>query len=255
MATECKLPFLSVKGPELLGSYVGESEANLRSTFAKARSLSLNSKPSGCVLFFDELDSLAPRRGESASNGNVMDRVVATLFVELDSRDRDAAVFCIGATNRPDLLDPALLRPGRFNRLVYLGITAEDQTEILKAQLGKLRLDESADDVLERLSPHLPTTLTGADLASIVSGAVVIALDKLCHRADEEILARKDSAKDELSLDDVLASWSEHELQPTVSFHDLLEATHGVTPSVSESELLHYERLRDTYDTHRQQTG
>jgi peroxin-6 len=84
VATECGLPFVSVKGPELLGSYVGESEAQVCATFQQARDLARQNQPTACILFFDELDSLAPRRGEQASGGNVMDRVVATLFAELD---------------------------------------------------------------------------------------------------------------------------------------------------------------------------
>lgn len=254
VATECQLPFLSVKGPELLGSYVGESEANVRSTFAKARRLANRSKPCGCVLFFDELDSLAPRRGETSSNGNVMDRVVSTLFSELDSRDPDASVFCIGATNRPDLLDPALLRPGRFNRLVYLGVAPENQAAILKAQLGKVRLGESLDFILEGLCRDLPKNLTGADLASVVSGAVVVAMQRLCHRADKELYERIERGEGELTIDDVLASWPEHELEPTVQYNDFITASNDITSSVSESELLHYEQLRDTYDANRQES-
>jgi hypothetical protein len=138
VATECGLPFVSVKGPELLGSYVGESEAQVRATFQQARDLARQNQPTACILFFDELDSLAPRRGEQASGGNVMDRVVATLFAELDKHPADGSfVFCMGATNRPDLLDPALLRPGRFDRLVYLGVYVSDQADLFGYALAQ----------------------------------------------------------------------------------------------------------------------
>lgn len=89
--------------------YIGESEANVRKVFQRAR----DAKP--CIIFFDELDSVAPKRGKHGDSGGVMDRIVSQLLAELDgiSSGKDGAVFVIGATNRPDLLDPALLRPGR----------------------------------------------------------------------------------------------------------------------------------------------
>ena len=133
VATECSLNFLSVKGPELLNMYVGESEKNVRDLFEKAR----NAKP--CVIFFDELDSLAPNRGNGADSGGVMDRIVSQLLAELDGLQKSNDVFVIGATNRPDLIDPALLRPGRFDSLVYLGVSDnhQDQLKILKALTRK----------------------------------------------------------------------------------------------------------------------
>ena len=111
VATSCNLNFFSVKGPELLNMYIGESEANVRRVFQRAR----DAKP--CVIFFDELDSVAPKRGNHGDSGGVMDRIVSQLLAELDGMSGGSAaaadVFVIGATNRPDLLDPALLRPGR----------------------------------------------------------------------------------------------------------------------------------------------
>ena len=101
---------MSVKGPELLNMYIGESEANVRRVFQRARA----ARP--CVIFFDELDSVAPKRGNHGDSGGVMDRIVSQLLSELDGMStgtKHADVFVIGATNRPDLLDPALLRPGR----------------------------------------------------------------------------------------------------------------------------------------------
>lgn len=111
VATSCALNFFSVKGPELLNMYIGESEANVRRVFQRAR----DARP--CVIFFDELDSVAPKRGNHGDSGGVMDRIVSQLLAELDGLSggkTGADVFVIGATNRPDLLDPALLRPGRY---------------------------------------------------------------------------------------------------------------------------------------------
>ncbi|KAG8546290.1 hypothetical protein GDO81_019309 [Engystomops pustulosus] len=107
VATECAMTFLSVKGPELINMYVGQSEENVREVFARAQAAA------PCIIFFDELDSLAPNRGRSGDSGGVMDRVVSQLLAEMDGLHSSSDVFVIGATNRPDLLDPALLRPGR----------------------------------------------------------------------------------------------------------------------------------------------
>ena len=139
IATEFSLNFFSVKGPELLNMYIGESEANVRRVFQRAR----DARP--CVVFFDELDSVAPKRGNQGDSGGVMDRIVSQLLAELDgmSNGEDGAVggvFVIGATNRPDLLDAALLRPGRFDKMLYLGIpdTHDKQLTILEALTRKL---------------------------------------------------------------------------------------------------------------------
>ncbi|GME93659.1 unnamed protein product [Ambrosiozyma monospora] len=120
IATNFALNFFSVKGPELLNMYIGESEANVRRVFQKAR----DAKP--CVIFFDELDSVAPKRGNQGDSGGVMDRIVSQLLAELDGMSGGTddggssgdGVFVVGATNRPDLLDEALLRPGRFDKML-----------------------------------------------------------------------------------------------------------------------------------------
>jgi peroxin-6 len=136
IATEYSLNFFSVKGPELLNMYIGESEANVRRVFQRAR----DARP--CVVFFDELDSVAPKRGNQGDSGGVMDRIVSQLLAELDGMsggDDAGGVFVVGATNRPDLLDPALLRPGRFDKMLYLGVsdTHEKQLTILEALTRK----------------------------------------------------------------------------------------------------------------------
>lgn len=137
IATEYSLNFFSVKGPELLNMYIGESEANVRRVFQRAR----DARP--CVVFFDELDSVAPKRGNQGDSGGVMDRIVSQLLAELDGmsggEDNAGGVFVIGATNRPDLLDSALLRPGRFDKMLYLGVsdTHEKQLRILEALTRK----------------------------------------------------------------------------------------------------------------------
>ena len=153
IATEFSLNFFSVKGPELLNMYIGESEANVRRVFQRAR----DARP--CVVFFDELDSVAPKRGNQGDSGGVMDRIVSQLLSELDGMSGGSSsggsdgkrgdpegtatgssgVFVIGATNRPDLLDQALLRPGRFDKMLYLGVadTHEKQLKIVEALTRK----------------------------------------------------------------------------------------------------------------------
>jgi peroxin-6 len=125
VATQCAANFLSVKGPELINMYVGESERQVREAFARAR----RAKP--CVMFFDELDALAPARGAAGDSGGVMDRVVAQLLAEIDGVQGggNEDLFIIGATNRPDLLDAALLRPGRLDLLLYVGIAEEPSSK------------------------------------------------------------------------------------------------------------------------------
>ncbi|ONM14351.1 Peroxisome biogenesis protein 6 [Zea mays] len=166
VATECSLNFLSVKGPELINMYVGESEKNVRDIFEKARS----ARP--CVIFFDELDSLAPARGSSADSGGVMDRVVSQLLVEIDGlSDNSQDLFIIGATNRPDLLDSALLRPGRFDKLLYVGVNTEAsyRERILKAQTRKYKLHKNVS--LLSVAQRCPPNFTGADIYALCADA------------------------------------------------------------------------------------
>ena len=144
--------------------------AFLLPVFSRARSCA----PS--VIFFDELDSIAPNRGRSGDSGGVMDRVVSQLLAELDGLHKAKDVFIIGATNRPDLIDPALLRPGRFDRLVYLGVNNDEvaQEKILRAITRKFNLASDVD--LTVIAKSCPANLTGADLYSLCSDAMLIAL-------------------------------------------------------------------------------
>lgn len=187
IATEFSLNFFSVKGPELLNMYIGESEANVRRVFQRAR----DARP--CVVFFDELDSVAPKRGNQGDSGGVMDRIVSQLLAELDGMsggdDTGGGVFVIGATNRPDLLDQALLRPGRFDKMLYLGVsdTHEKQVTILEALTRKFNMDP--DLSLNRIVEQLPFTYTGADMYALCSDAMLKAVTRKASRVDEMIQA------------------------------------------------------------------
>ena len=185
IATEFSLNFFSVKGPELLNMYIGESEANVRRVFQRAR----DARP--CVVFFDELDSVAPKRGNQGDSGGVMDRIVSQLLAELDGmsdgEEGGGGVFIIGATNRPDLLDQALLRPGRFDKMLYLGVsdTHDKQLTILEALTRKFTMHPEMS--LRRVAESLPFTYTGADLYALCSDAMLKAITRQASAVDAKI--------------------------------------------------------------------
>lgn len=161
VANESKANFISVKGPELLNKYVGESERAVRQVFTRARS----SIP--CVLFFDELDALVPRRDDALSEAS--SRVVNTLLTELDGLSAREGIYFIAATNRPDIIDPAMLRPGRLETLLFVGLPLPaERVEILRALIKKTPIDERLAEVA-RLDSC--TNFTGADLSSLLRKA------------------------------------------------------------------------------------
>ena len=167
VANESNANFISVKGPELLSKWVGESEKHVREMFRKARQVA------PCVLFFDEIDSLAPRRGGSADS-HVTERVVSQLLTELDGMEELKDVVVIAATNRPDMIDPALLRPGRIERHIYIPPPdKEARKEIFKIHLrGKpLAEDVSIDELAEKTEGY-----TGADIEAVCREAGMLAI-------------------------------------------------------------------------------
>ncbi|XP_060919889.1 peroxisomal ATPase PEX6 [Labrus mixtus] len=218
VATECSMTFLSVKGPELINMYVGQSEENIREVFCRARSAA------PCVIFFDELDSLAPSRGRSGDSGGVMDRVVSQLLAELDALHSSDGVFVIGATNRPDLIDQSLLRPGRFDQLVFVGVNEdrESQLQVLQAVLRKFQLDSSVN--LKEVVDRCPAHMSGADLYALCSDAMTAAI------------------KRKISLID---GGMDSEDSPVLLFsEDFSAALENFSPSVSEVELQRYRNIR-----------
>ncbi|XP_062256914.1 nuclear valosin-containing protein-like isoform X2 [Platichthys flesus] len=171
VANESGLNFISVKGPELLNMYVGESERAVRQVFQRGR----NSAP--CVIFFDEIDALCPRRSGHESGASV--RVVNQLLTEMDGLETRRQVFIMAATNRPDIIDPAILRPGRLDKTLYVGLPpAKDRHEILLTiTKGGTKPQLEQDVSLEEIAlDQRCDCLTGADLNALVREASVNAL-------------------------------------------------------------------------------
>ncbi|MCL7393150.1 MAG: CDC48 family AAA ATPase [Thaumarchaeota archaeon] len=168
VANESEANFISVKGPELLSKWVGESERAVREIFRKAK----QAAPS--IIFFDEIDSIAPVRGGGYGDSHVTERVISQLLTEMDGLEELRGVVVIAATNRPDIIDPALLRPGRFDKLLYVPPPdIEARKEILKIHLKKKPLAEDVDieDIARRTEGY-----TGADLAAVCNTAVMLAI-------------------------------------------------------------------------------
>ena len=176
VANESGASFISVKGPELLNKFVGESERAVRTLFARGRA----SAP--CVIFFDELDALVPRRGGESSS-QASERVVNQMLTEMDGMDASRQVFVVAATNRPDMIDPAMLRPGRLDKLVFVPLpTAEGRLEILGTATRRMPLAPSVS--LEAITRDARCVgFSGADLSALAREAAVAALTD-CSAAD-----------------------------------------------------------------------
>jgi peroxin-1 len=184
VAGECGLNFISVKGPEILNKYIGASEKSVRDLFDRAEA----AKP--CVLFFDEFDSIAPKRGHDSTG--VTDRVVNQLLTQMDGAEGLSGVYVLAATSRPDLIDPALLRPGRLDKSLICDLpNLEDRVDILRALGRKLKLGA---DVLDKLDEVAKRTegFSGADLQALVSNAQLEAIHDVLGDNDPSQLSKKD---------------------------------------------------------------
>ncbi|SFC59170.1 transitional endoplasmic reticulum ATPase [Halobiforma haloterrestris] len=208
VANETNANFISVRGPQLLSKWVGESEKAIRQTFRKARQVSPT------VIFFDELDALAPGRGGGETGSNVSERVVNQLLTELDGLEEMEDVMVIGATNRPDMIDPALLRSGRFDRLVMIGEPDVDGRErILEIHTEDTPL---AADVTLREIAEITDGYVGSDLESIAREAAIEAL-----REDEEA--------------------------DVVEMRHFRQAMENVRPTITDDILDYYERIEEEF--------
>src|SRR3989344_4781019 len=207
VAHESEANFISVKGPEVLSKWVGESEKAVRKIFEKAR------QTAPTIIFFDEIDAVAPRRGTD-SGSNVTERIVNTMLVEMDGLEELADVVVIAATNRPDLVDPSLLRPGRFDRVIAAPMpNKESRLAILKVHIGKMPLtkDVDVDKLAEKTEGY-----SGADIYGLVREAAMHAL-------------RKNAETNE------------------VTAIDFEEALKKITPSLKEEDLKKYKDVEEKY--------
>ncbi|CAH0487800.1 unnamed protein product [Peronospora farinosa] len=220
IAHESGANFISIKGPELLDKYVGESERSVRQVFQRARA------SSPCVVFFDELDALAPRRsggagGDAGGNG-VSERVVNQLLTEMDGLDGRRNVFVIAATNRPDIIDSAMLRPGRLDKLLYVPLPqASERYQILKTIAAKCAVAPSVD--LEAIAgdPRCEG-FSGADLSALVREAGLTAL--------------RETDFSKLEIDATVVLGIEH--------HHFLSSFDRVLPSVSRADQRMFDRMK-----------
>ncbi|KAI9481670.1 MAG: P-loop containing nucleoside triphosphate hydrolase protein [Benjaminiella poitrasii] len=221
VANESNTNFISVKGPELLNKYVGESERGVRQVFARARA------SSPCVIFFDELDALCSRRDDQQTDASA--RVVNTLLTELDGVENRSQVYVIAATNRPDMIDPAMLRPGRLDKLLYVELpTPGERLDILKKLSKKTPL--GPDVSLEAIANDARCEgFSGADLASLVRESAVASLRSNFYASG--VMDRE--AK---TTEDIFVTQKDFDMAFT-----------KVSPSVLPQDKLSFDRLRKKY--------
>jgi transitional endoplasmic reticulum ATPase len=192
VATTSESNFISVKGPELISKWVGESEKGVREVFRKAR------QASPCIVFFDEVDAIAPRRGKS-EDSHVTERVISQMLTEMDGLDDLKGVVVIGATNRPDIIDEALLRPGRFDRILEVPLPDKDaRRQILNIHLRKKPLNPNVN--LEELV-ELTDKCTGADIAAAINAAALAAIkEHLSTAKDGKASENNDKRKSNIDI-------------------------------------------------------
>jgi transitional endoplasmic reticulum ATPase len=233
IANECQANFISLKGPELLTMWFGESESNVRELFDKARGAA------PCVLFFDELDSIARARGSSGGDaGGAGDRVINQILTEMDGMGAKKSVFIIGATNRPDIIDPAVLRPGRLDQLIYIPLPDEgSRINILKSVTRKSPVSPEVD------YNYLARTLhgfSGADITEICQRAAKMAIRESIEKEIEMEKERAASGTD-ASMDEDLP-----DPVPEITKYHFEESMKFARRSVSDNDIRKYEMFSQT---------
>merc|ERR1719215_1590966 len=227
VASECSANFVSIKGPELLTMWFGESEANVREVFDKARAAA------PCVLFFDELDSIGTARGSGGGGdaGGAGDRVVNEFLPEIDGVGSKKNVFFIGATNRPELLDEALLRPGRLDQLIYIPLPDLPARQgILEATLKK-----------SPIAPNVPMPF----LAQKTEGFSGADLAELCQRAAKAAIRDAIAAEELKQGDDAMA---DDTMGTEIGRKHFEEAFAGARRSVATNDLAKFDQFRKKFD-------
>ncbi|ACJ16602.1 Hypothetical CDC48/VCP [Thermococcus onnurineus NA1] len=221
VATESEANFIAIRGPEVLSKWVGESEKNIREIFRKAR------QAAPTVIFIDEIDAIAPRRGTDVNR--VTDRLINQLLTEMDGIAENSGVVVIAATNRPDIIDPALLRPGRFDRLILVPAPDEKaRLEIFKVHTRNVPLAE--DISLEELARRTEG-YTGADIAAVVREAAMLAMRKALQEGVIKPGMKADEIKQKVK----------------VTMADFEEALEKIGPSVSKETMEYYKKIQEQF--------
>jgi transitional endoplasmic reticulum ATPase len=243
IASECAANFISIKGPELLTMWFGESEANVRDVFDKAR----NAAP--CILFFDELDSIARARGGSHGDaGGAGDRVMNQLLTEMDGMNPNKQIFFIGATNRPDIIDPAIKRPGRLDQLIFIDLPDfPGRVSIIKACLRKSPVDPDVDFEWLGEQTH---GYSGADLAGIAKVAAKLAIRqtiaKQVSRLKQKEMKRKQA--EESGTEYVSDEEEEQDEVPMITMEMLKASLKESKRSVTTAEYQKYLEMKVQFD-------
>ncbi|MEJ2776561.1 CDC48 family AAA ATPase [Sulfolobaceae archaeon RB850M] len=231
VATESGANFIAVRGPEILSKWVGESEKAIREIFRKAR------QAAPTVIFFDEIDAIAPMRGYAHDSG-VTERIVNQLLAEMDGIVPLNKVVVIAATNRPDILDPALLRPGRFDRLIYVPPPDKGaRVEILKVHTRSVPLaeDVSLEEIAEKTEGY-----TGADLEALVREATINAMRKAYSTCDSK--AKQQCQGNDECYQKVMRDCM-NSTNIKVTKDDFTKAMEIVRPSLAPADIQRYERM------------
>jgi transitional endoplasmic reticulum ATPase len=232
IASECSANFISIKGPELLTMWFGESEANVRDVFDKAR------QAAPCVLFFDELDSIGTSRGRGMGDSGAGDRVMNQLLTEMDGVGAKKNLFIIGATNRPEILDEALLRPGRLDQLIYIPLPDKpSRISILKALLRKTPV---AKNVYLDYIADITDGFSGADLAELVQYAAKAAVRESIEADVQRKAMIEEQNQEVMELDDPVPE--------IIRRHFELALSH-CRRSVNAEDLKKYDQFRRKFDT------
>jgi len=248
VAKECGLNFISVKGPEVLNKYIGASEQAIRDLFARGAAAA------PCVLFFDEFDAVAPRRGNDSSG--VTDRVVNQLLTFLDGVETRSGVYVMAATSRPDLVDPALLRPGRLDKQLLCGFpNAPERSDIMRTIAKKMEFEHSALEDLDRIAALPEAELfTGADLQAILYSAQLCAIheqipgEKNLSREQPSDLGRATASLNPKSVPEQTTSVSPSVCKSnTITKQHLYDALSDARPSVSGEDRARYNRIYEAF--------
>jgi transitional endoplasmic reticulum ATPase len=234
IANECGANFISIKGPELLTMWFGESEANVRDLFDKARA----SAP--CILFFDELDSIAKARGSGlGGGGEAGDRVINQILTEIDGIGSKKSVFVIGATNRPDILDSAITRPGRLDQLIYIPLPDQpSRVSIFRSNLRKSPLSEDVD--IDGMAARCDG-FSGADITEVCQRAARNAIRELVNKLSEQ---KSKLAQWKSTHPAATSSSPLEDPVPCIRKDHFEEALSRARRSVSSAEVRRYEQFK-----------